>query len=60
MKIAIAATSPKVEQYGAQAPYYQFIDTDSGLFEALPNPIDREWGPAGSQAALKSEFLQRY
>ena len=55
MKIAIAATSPEtdaqVDERGARAPYYQFLDTETGLSEALPNPVAEGERSAGPQAA---------
>jgi predicted Fe-Mo cluster-binding NifX family protein len=55
MKIAIAATSAgteaRVSMKGARAPYYQLFDTDSGLPEALPNPVSQVERGAGPQAA---------
>jgi predicted Fe-Mo cluster-binding NifX family protein len=55
MKIAIAATSAgteaQVAMQGARAPYYQLLDTDSGLSEALPNPVSQVERGAGPQAA---------
>jgi predicted Fe-Mo cluster-binding NifX family protein len=55
MKIAIAATSPKtdahVDERGARAPYYKFFDTETGLSEALPNPVAEGERSAGPQAA---------
>jgi len=55
MIIAIAATSAeddaKIDQRGARAPYYQFIDTQTGLTEASPNPVSEEQGGAGPKVA---------
>ena len=55
MKIAIAATSSETEaqvsMQGARAPYYQLFDTDSGLSEALPNPVSQAERGAGPKAA---------
>ena len=55
MNIAIAATSPEtdaqVDQHGARAPYYQFIDTETGLSKVLPNPVSKNERDAGPQAA---------
>ena len=55
MKIAIAATSAgaeaQVDQHGARAPYYQFFDTETGLSEALTNPVSKNERGAGPQAA---------
>ena len=55
MKIAIAATSAEADaqvgQHGARAPYYQFFDIETGLSEALPNPVSKNERGAGPQAA---------
>jgi predicted Fe-Mo cluster-binding NifX family protein len=55
MNIAIAATSAgadaQVEQRGARTPYYVFFDTETGLSEALPNPVSNNERGAGPQAA---------
>jgi len=55
MLIAIAATSAeddaKIDQRGARAPYYQFFNTQTGVTEALPNPVLEEQGGAGPKVA---------
>lgn len=58
MKIAIAATSSETEaqvsMHGARAAYYLLYDTESGLVEALSNPLSQTERGAGRKAA---EFL---
>lgn len=54
MKIAIAAISEEdahVAMRGARAPYYLFLDTKSGVSEALPNPVSQTERGGGPQAA---------
>jgi len=55
MKIAIAVTSSKqdahVDSHGARAPYYLFLNTDSGMSDILPNPMSQAERRAGPQAA---------
>ncbi len=55
MKIAIAATTSEADAHvamrGARAPYYLFLDTESGLSEMLPNPVSQAERGAGKQAA---------
>jgi predicted Fe-Mo cluster-binding NifX family protein len=54
MKIAIAATSSETDAQvarGARAPYYLLIDTESGLSEALANPVSQSDRGVGPKAA---------
>jgi predicted Fe-Mo cluster-binding NifX family protein len=65
MKTAIAVTSSgedaHVDMHGARAPFYLFLDTDSGLSEILPNPVMQAERGAGRQAAafLSSQGVDR-
>ncbi len=55
MKIAIAVTTSEtdaqVSMHGARAPYYLFLDTESGLSESIPNPVSQTERAAGRKAA---------
>ena len=55
MKIAIAASSPKIEtevdMHGARADYYLLYDTDTGSVEAVSNPVAHAQRHAGPEAA---------
>ncbi|MFV9614937.1 MAG: NifB/NifX family molybdenum-iron cluster-binding protein [Gammaproteobacteria bacterium] len=41
----------QVNQRGARAPYYLFFDTETGMSEALPNPVAEGGRNADPQAA---------
>ncbi|MCW9046667.1 MAG: hypothetical protein OQK46_01200 [Gammaproteobacteria bacterium] len=55
MLIAIATTSAegnaKIDQHGARAAYYQFINTQTGKTETLANPVSEQQGGAGPKVA---------
>lgn len=55
MKIAIAATSSETEgqvsMHGARADYYLLYDTETGLIEAISNPVSQAERGAGPRAA---------